>query len=400
MNILLISEDSLFAKGLSEKLIFLRSDDKVILSSYSSAQANLIFADVILVHENENFHKSINLIKELRKNTNSEILFLANSKDPELILKAVDSGANDFILSEAEDYEFVIRIVNSIKYCSQNNLMRQYKKLFEQIKVKDELTGLWNYSYSKQIIENVIDCGVLKTGTFMVISPSKSDKIRFSAEKFANILKKSIRMLDIITLGKGLNFYIFMPDTDFNGAVSVLNKIKDSCRFSICAGISSISNKQFEDIENGALKALSEAMATDTDFVYADEEKEETLENWLEDSDKKGYKIFRQMFNKKLEKVITPVFYRLQKTYEAKLFATEIEQSVSDEKCVFSLKNKRGVSSLSIVYPGFSKIIITIRHEGLDSPENKELQLQLSKITQRELIEIVEDFIKEFKSRD
>ena len=49
------------------------------------------------------------------------------------------------------------------------------------------------------------------------------------------------------------------------------------------------------------------------------------------------------------------------------------------------------------VYPGFAKIVIYITHEGLDSPENKEIQLSLTKISQKELITIVEDFIKDFK---
>ena len=61
------------------------------------------------------------------------------------------------------------------------------------------------------------------------------------------------------------------------------------------------------------------------------------------------------------------------------------------------MKNKKQDSMLRIVYPGFAKIVIYITHEGLDSPENKEIQLSLTKISQKELITIVEDFIKDFK---
>ena len=111
----------------------------------------------------------------------------------------------------------------------------------------------------------------------------------------------------------------------------------------------------------------------------------------------KNYKIFRQIFNKKMEKVIAPVFFRLQKTYEEKLFDTKIEQYTDAEQCVFHLKNQNQDSTLRIVYPGFAKIIVYITHEGLDSPENREIQLALTKISQKELVKIVEDFIKEFK---
>ena len=111
----------------------------------------------------------------------------------------------------------------------------------------------------------------------------------------------------------------------------------------------------------------------------------------------KNYKIFRQIFNKKMEKVIAPVFFRLQKAWEEKLFDTQIEQFTDNEQCVFHLKNKKQDSILRIVYPGFAKIVIYINHEGLDSPENKEIQLSLTKISQKELITIVEDLIKDFK---
>ena len=148
------------------------------------------------------------------------------------------------------------------------------------------------------------------------------------------------------------------------------------------------------DYEKEALNALAEADEGQYRFT---EIKEKTLDDWLSDAPKGSYKLFRKVFNAKLEKVIAPVFYRLQKSYEIKLFETQIEQYTNSEQCVFNLKNHNGESSLRIVYPGFAKIIIYINHDGLDSPENKEISIQLDKITQKELINIVENFIEEFK---
>lgn len=152
-------------------------------------------------------------------------------------------------------------------------------------------------------------------------------------------------------------------------------------------------------MEHDALQALSDAIATNAEYVLAEEKEEDTLDDWLvtDDEEPKNYKIFRQIFNKKMEKVIAPVFFRLQKTWEEKLFDTQIYQFTDSEQCVFHLKNKKQDSMLRIVYPGFAKIVIYITHEGLDSPENKEIQLSLTKISQKELITIVEDFIKDFK---
>jgi response regulator receiver domain len=401
-SILLISDDGDLSKLLKSKLIFLRNNDEIILSDFKNALSNLRLcnADIVLVSENSSQKDTLELIKTLRENKGLCIILLVNSYDKEMILAGYDAGIDDFALSSADDFELVIRVVNNIKHNSLKLKGFRNIKILEQLNVIDELTGLYNYNYAKQVIENVIDDNLLDDASFVAIAPSEDSKTRFSVEKMAQAVLSSIRSDDVATLGRGAKFYLLLPKTNFNGAIVVLNKIKENYgeNFEICAGISGITNKNFEEIEHDALQALSDAIATNAEYVLS-QEKEETLDDWLEDvdSESKNYKIFRQIFNKKLEKVIAPVFFRLQKAWEEKLFDTKIEQYTDSEQCVFHLKNKNQDSTLRIVYPGFAKIVIYITHEGLDSPENNEIQLSLTKISQKELISIVENFIKDFK---
>ena len=401
MKILLVSDDKNICETISNKLIFLRKDDTVVTSSYDSAKQNieLTSAQVALIHENDDREITIQLIKDFHENKELNIILLANSYDSEFILKSIDSGANDFILTTAEDIDFVIKIVNHIKQSSCKKTISRNNQLLRQLNVVNEITGIYEYTYSKQIIENSIDFELVNAGSFMAIAPSKNGKTKFSSEQLAAAIKTSIREEDIITHGKGTNFYIFLPYTDMNGAASVFKKIKEKTEFEICAGICDISDKNYNKFEKKAVKALSEAIATKAAIIFSEDEPKDTLNEWLEAEENKNYKIFRQIFNKKLEKIITPVFYRLQKTYEEKLFDTKIEQYVNDEQCVFNLQNNKFSSSLKIIYPGFTKIVISINHDGLDSPENREIKMPLAKITQQELVEIIEDFIKEFRSR-
>lgn len=401
-TILLISENEKLANELKSKLIFLRKNDSVLLSNYEQANQNIVLSqpDVVFVHECSSKNGTLELVKNIKKNKNICLFLLVDDYDEELILACYDAGIDDFALTGAGAYELVIRTVNNIKHSSQKRSVLRNLKLLEQLNVIDDLTGLYNYSYAKQIIENIIDDNLLADGMFMAIAPSEKAKSKFSIEKMAESIFTSIRCDDLATLGKGAKFYILLPKTDFNGAIVVLNKIKENyCSdFELCAGISEITHKSFDEMERDALQALSDSMATNAEYTLA-HSKEETLDEWLDDTvdTPKNYKIFKQMFNKKLEKVITPVFYRLQKAWEEKLFNTEIEQFTNDEMCVFHLKNKKQDSTLRIIYPGFAKIIISITHEGLDSPENNEIQLPLAKISQKELVSIVEDFIKDFK---
>ncbi len=402
-SILLISDDKNFAEVLKSKLIFLRKDDAIITSNFDEAEQNLklSLANIVLVHESTSKTETSELIKFLRQNKDICIILLANAYNEEFILTCYDIGIDDFAMSNAEVFELVIRVVNNIKHNSIKLQALQNSKILEQLHVTDETTGIYNYNYAQQVIENAIDNNLYKDGIFMVISPSESTKLSFSLEKMSNAISKSVRVNDVVTFGRGARFYIFLPKSDINGALVVLNKIKENYgeNIEICAGISGIANKSFSDFEKDALQALSDALATNASYILADD-KEETLDEWLEDTENEpqNYKIFKQIFNKKLEKVISPVFFRLQKTWENKLFETEIEQSTSDGLCAFHLKNKKQDSTLRIIYPGFAKIIITITHEGLDSPENDEIQLPLTKVTQKELINIIENFIKDFKN--
>ena len=130
--------------------------------------------------------------------------------------------------------------------------------------------------------------------------------------------------------------------------------------------------------------------------------KENSSEDWLDkiNSSQKNFKLFKQAFNKKLDKVITPVFFQMQKLYEEKLFKTQIEQYSNSSLSSFSLKKPNNESELKITYPGFSKINIDIVHQGLDSPENKHLSLDLSELDEAKLTKILENFIQDFKNFD
>ena len=227
-SILLISDDKNFAEVLKSKLIFLRKDDAIITSNFDEAEQNLklSLANIVLVHENTSKTETSELIKFLRQNKDICIILLANAYNEEFILTCYDIGIDDFAMSNAEAFELVIRVVNNIKHNSIKLQALQNSKILEQLHVTDETTGIYNYNYAQQVIENAIDNNLYKDGIFMVISPSESTKLSFSLEKMSNAISKSVRVNDVVTFGRGARFYIFLPKSDINGALVVLNKIK------------------------------------------------------------------------------------------------------------------------------------------------------------------------------
>ena len=224
----------------------------------------------------------------------------------------------------------------------------------------------------------------------------------FDFEKLSDSIRSSIRNRDFVIKLRNGKFYILLEDTEIKGAEIVFEKIKKALNgaFRIKAGLCEVSGKSFQELEQKTTVALTDAMLGANDYVIYQEKALFEEEDWnLEpENTQKDFKLFKQLFVKKMENVITPVFYKLQNTYDGTLSDTKIEQYVDENRCIFHLRSPKQTSRLTIVYPGFAKVVIYITHSGLDSPENKEYSIQLKDLTELLLTALTEDFIKDYKS--
>lgn len=400
-NILLITDNEDVAEKVLSKLVLLRESDSIAVCDYKMARKLLEnpSVSIVIVHATENNEKTLKFIDSI-KSDEYEIILLVNKYEQNLILSAYDKGVSDYYSVESEPYEMLIRTVNCFKSRALKIKSSRDLSLLKQLGVVDDETGFYKYKYSKELLDNFINNPKVQNGMFIILILDNECKTRFSADKLSKAIKKSVRCDDIVSIVKGGKFYIILPNIDKLGAFAVVNKIQNLLgdKLIIRAGISKITGKTFERLEKESYAALSEACQTNETVVYL-EEKVKTLDNWLdeEEKDEKYFKLFKNAYNNKLEKVIAPVFFRLQKAYEEKLFHTTISQYSDELQSVFQLKHGNQESRLKIIYPGFAKLVIYITHEGLDSPENQEISINLNEVTQKSLAKIVEDFIKEFK---
>lgn len=408
-SIIVISDDKNVAQELVSKIVLLRKYDEVVPVNYNSAISRIesLKPSAILICEHNSRDISLGLIEQIRVlNKDIALILLANEEDSEFILSAYDSGIDDFCLIDAESYELVIRIIKNLKSSSLRHINSRNVKLLAQNSIIDELTGIYNYKFSQDLYDSELTKNIEGSGIFVIFAPSEKDKKSFSMERFANVVKSSVRFDDIITLGKGSKIYAMFSKSDEYGALNIVEKVNKTygIECEIKAGMTFYCGKEnFKQIEKRALNALSEAMFSDRNyFLLKSEEtneKDDDSTDWddLEETqNKKDFKLFKQAFYKKLDKVISPVFYRLQKIYEDKLPGVRINQYINENECIFHLKNSNQDSRLKIVYSGLSKVAIYIIHEGFDSPENTETIISLNKLTTDNLSEIVENFIKNF----
>lgn len=408
-NIILITNDETVVQALKPKLVLLREVDNILPTKYSAALAEIksVVPEVVLLYCSKEKEECLELIRKIKTNEQTKrtsILLVVDNYDQDFILSAYDENITDYLTLNADDAEILMRTIWCIKKSFLTDTLNKQHDLLEELAVIDKNTGFYTNEYSDKIFDN--EFKTLKKlnldGILMLVSASEESKTKLNPLQLAKAIKNSTRNSDVIVNGNANRFYVLLSETNLKGAFCVWDKIKRAVgeNYTLIAGITTIGEKTSEEMKTGLINALAEANSTKQDLVIVSEEEKNLSSDWLDkiNSTQKNFKLFKQAFNKKLDKVITPVFFQMQKLYEEKLFKTQIEQYSNQTLSSFVLKKDNQISELKITYPGFSKINIDLVHQGLDSPENKRISLDLTELDESRLMKILEDFIQEFKT--
>lgn len=407
-NIILITNDDDVIQVLKPRLVLLREIDNILPAKYSEAVEKIKATppEVILIYCSREKEECLNLIKQIKDIKDIKeisIVLIIDTYDQDFILSAFDENIADYFTIAADDAEILMRTIWSIKKSILMNTIKKQHILLEDLDVIDKNTGFYTNKYSNKIFEN--EFNNLKKfnmdGILMLISASEESKTKLNSIYFAKSIRNSIRETDVVVHTAANRFFVLLEETNLKGAFCVWEKIKKNVgeTYTVNTSLSIVGDKTFDQLKTELLNALTEAASAKQDLVIVNEEEKDSSD-WLDkiNTTQKNFKLFKQAFNKKLEKVITPVFFQVQKLYEEKLFKTQIEQYSNSALSAFILKKEDQVSELKITYPGFSKINIDIIHQGLDSPENKRIGLDLTELDETRLTKILEDFIQEFKA--
>lgn len=407
-NIILVTNNDEVIRILKPKLILLREIDNLLTSSYADAVENIKadMPDTIIIHCGEEKQQCIDLIKLIKNDAAARhisILLVADEYERDFMLNAYDENITDFVTLKSDAAEFLMRTI----WCLESNILkgsfRKQYNLLKKLGVVNKETGFYTTEFCEKVFENEFQFSEKNRigGIMMEISPKEEAKVKINAKNLAEAIQTSTRISDIIAHSVQNKFYILLTKTHFQGAQRVFNKIKEKFGEDLLiASAASILQKSFAVIKNELLNGLIEAENFKQDFVIAQSKPEENQGDWMEKmtSAQKNFKLFKQAFNKKLEKVITPVFFQIQKLYEDKLYKTEIEQYSNATSSSFLLRKNENSSELKITYPGFSKVNMDIIHHGLESPENRRITLDISELDESKLTQILEEFIEEFKT--
>lgn len=440
-TVVIVSDKEELVNQISQKLVLLRNLDKIKSCSINEAQSLLegFSPNVCIIHCEHNNNFALNLIKKIRKQDffkNLPILLINENCSREVIIDAFDSGISDVLFMPIIDYELLIRVIWCLKKNELNLNIESRAGILSNLGVIDTETGVYTQKYCEEILKNEIAQSkkYAQRACLLLISPDKKYPACKSPKEFIEIIQKSIRMNDSITMKDTDQFYIYLQKTKLNGAYSVFERINNNLGIDCGAnaGVVEIQEQEFKDIIealNEALKKASEntnALIVASDFyseqnqnIHVDNADEILIKqknkNAEEDNtantskkskrkfDKNSIKLFNQAYLRKLKVVINPVFKKYEDILKIKKQDFAIN-SYTGAKSFFSVSSGDVSASFALEYDGIESV--TVRLCILDNDQKRLFETDTTDFTILDyrkvslmLNELIDKFITVLKTK-
>jgi len=402
-TIVLVTNNEDIKQKLQNNLVLLRKTDKLISVNYDNAKEVIeeFCPAMIIMHENTNRQTTTELTKYIRNKkmlASSYIILLMNKFDGNFLIQSYDIGVQDYFCSSSEPEEMLIRVINGVRHQQLKNKFNRYSGNLEHYGIIDTKSKFYSAKTAPEIINYEMGKNNYNGGCFLILSLDEECKKNYDYDKMLSAINRALRLNDIVISYSASKFGILF-ESGIEECFAILDRIKADIPkdWIFRAGIVSVSGINYSELEKRATCALNNSVLENKEYsIYSEEAA--PPENWLqtEPEQKNIYKFYKKAFSQKIENIISPILYRVQKAYEDKIGDARIEQFADEKQSVLRILQGKKESRLSMLYPGYSKLVIYISHSGLDSPENREVTVPLKEITSSKISEIVEGFINEF----
>lgn len=409
-NVLLVTNNETMIGLLSSELVQLRNIDSILVRNYqdtiSTIETEKPQAVIINCQNSIEEPFCLDLIKKIRHITSIPIILIIEVYNASFIRIANKYGINDVLSIQYSTSEILMRTIWSLQKNELRQQHKKYEKLLTQLNAIEEKTGFYTSKYSSKVFQNEIDylSDNKIDSIFIAIEPNKNSRLKPSTENIIETIKSNVRATDTVAHSKSQNtFYLLLSNTNLEGSLVVWNRLNKNIGAdeTLCGCIYVVDKAPYEEIEQDLKEGLIKSQ-TSPNLLYIIDSNAKKTDEWLDgttipNNTSKNFKIFKQIFDKKLEKIIKPAIDELLKEYEDVLSSTEVPLVETEDSYSVKFVNKRQESEFNVKQEG-NTIVINSIHSGLDSPENKTYTLGLNEITSREINNDFEDFILEFKS--
>jgi len=224
--------DYIFSKNGFKAIVFVDSIDFFTYLEKDTPAMVILNIDM----EHLSFEETIKQLKG--KHQEIPIIAVTVEDSKAKIIRALKSGAVDYIHAPFVEEELIARVETHLKIYNLVNELTSINKKLEELSVTDPLTKLYNRGFwgnvFKQEIKrlsrgnNQLSCIMLDIDFFKKINDTYGHTIGdFILIETAKILKTLPRTSDIVARYGGEEFVILLPETGKEGAIILAEKIRN-----------------------------------------------------------------------------------------------------------------------------------------------------------------------------
>ncbi|MDT8366696.1 MAG: diguanylate cyclase [bacterium] len=205
------------------------------------------------------------------------MIFLVTVKDqPEDIMKGIDAGADDYITKPFNTTLLLAKIKAMLRIKNLSEELRNKNKLLEEMAITDGLTGIPNYRYFIDKLEDEVKRGrrystpftllLLDLDNFKDVNDTHGHRHGdFVLKEVANRLQHGLRETDILARYGGDEFALLLTQTDSEGGKNVAKQVLERLALPITAN----EKEHFIEASIGVVASDSMVSATADELIVA-----------------------------------------------------------------------------------------------------------------------------------
>lgn len=239
-SIWLIDDDAVQCKRMSEKLseqfqVQVFHGHTEALEKAKSSDPDLIVISAMLTEVDG--LRLATQFKAIERVRHVPILMLVDEDDQAKMLKALELGVNDYLLVPVDYNEMQARVKTQLRRKRYQDALKSNYQESVSMAITDGLTGLYNRHYLDTHLKNLVGSSLEKTKpmslAIMDMDHFKSVNDTFGHDVGDEVLRQlsqyivnATRSADLVARYGGEEFVVLMPETDFNAALEVAERIR------------------------------------------------------------------------------------------------------------------------------------------------------------------------------
>jgi diguanylate cyclase (GGDEF)-like protein len=210
------------------------TDGQEAVERVAKGNADLVLLDVVMPRLNG--LEACRLIKGMTTDAFIPVLLVTAKTDPQSRVEGLKIGADDYVCKPFEEGELLARVQSMLRIKRLHDDMQDARSRLERVSVHDELTGLNNYRYLHTRLSQEfkraershepLGCGVVDVDRLRTWNERGGRAFGDTILRtVADLIKRSVREVDIVVRYGGDEFLVLLPSTHFAGSVSVAERI-------------------------------------------------------------------------------------------------------------------------------------------------------------------------------